>query len=418
MRRVWLPLALLVIAGLTLRARASMSPGLDYDTDARAAIDALSHGDWSAFVANQPLMGSFSVLLRAPFAALASDTTRDGAYWLGVLPCLAALALVGVVIGRALLSRGAGRLAAWVAGTIVVLNPLTFRALNWGHPEELLAAALCVGAVLAVLHGRDLAGALLLGLAVATKQWAVLAVLPVLLAGPRRPVMVAMIAGGVAAALTLPLLLANTGSFGHVASNVSGQASNAASTTPWNIWWPLTDLGEVPDRGERWFSPSWVATISHPLIVALALPLGYALWRRRDRRPDDALLLLTLLLLLRCVLDNWNNEYYHLPFLVSLTAWSTRRHAGVPVLAIVVTLLLGVTFWPEFDGLYADSAADAPRYFALYAAWALPLVALLGRELLRPRVTPGRDLPWAAVSPTLGACAPVSPSLASAQPSS
>lgn len=413
MRRIWLPLALLVIAALTLRARASMVPGADYDTDARAAVDALAHGDWSGFVANQPLMGSFSVLLRAPFAAFASDTSRDSGYWLGVLPCLAALAGIGAVIGRAVASRGGGQLAAWVAGGIVVLNPLTFRALNWGHPEELLAAALCVGAVLAVLHGRDLAGALLLGLAVATKQWAVLAVLPVLLAGPRRPVRLAALAGGVAAALTLPLLLANSGGFGTVATNVAGQSGSAASTTPWNIWWPLSHLADFGDRGERWFSPDWVATVSHPLIVAIAVPLGFLLWRRRDRRPDDALLLLTLLLLLRCVLDNWNNEYYHVPFLVSLTAWETRRHAGVPVLAVVVTLLLGLTFWPQFDAIYADSAADAPLYFAIYMAWTLPLAAGLGWLL----VTPDRDLPWVRRSRTLDACAPVSPSLLPPQPS-
>jgi hypothetical protein len=413
MRRVWLPVALLVIAALTIRARTSMSPGLDYDTDARAAIDALANGDWSGFVANQPLMGSFSVLLRAPFAALASDSTRDGGYWLGVLPCLAALAGVGVAIGRRLPARGAGTSAAWIAGGLVVLNPLMFRALNWGHPEELLAAALCVGAVLAVLGGRDVLGALLLGFAIATKQWAVLAIAPVLLAGPRRPLVVAGVAGGIAAALTLPLLLADAGGFGTVASNTAGQSANASSTTPWNIWWPLAHLGELEGSGERWFSPDWVATISHPLIVLIAVPLGLALWCRRDRRPDDALLLLTLLLLLRCVLDNWDNEYYHLPFLVSLIAWETRRRPGVPVLSVAVTLLLGLTFWTQFDAIYAGSAAHAPLYFALYVAWVLPLAGWLALRLL----TPGRDLPWAARSPTLAACAPASPSLLSQQPS-
>ena len=69
-------------------------------------------------------------------------------------------------------------------GALCLVNPLTWEAIRLGHPEELLGGALCVGAVLAALRGRTLPAAVLLGLALATKQWAVIAVLPVLAAAP------------------------------------------------------------------------------------------------------------------------------------------------------------------------------------------------------------------------------------------
>jgi len=59
---------------------------------------------------------------------------------------------------------------------LLVASPAASWALKEGHPEELLAAALCVGGMLLVLRGRISSGAILLGLAVASKQWAILAV--------------------------------------------------------------------------------------------------------------------------------------------------------------------------------------------------------------------------------------------------
>jgi len=197
-----------------------------------------------------------------------------------------------------------------------------------------------------------------------------------------------MIAGGIAAALTLPLLLGNPESFGKVAESASGQVSAANSTTPWNIWWPLAELGVMPGRGERYFSPTWVSTISHPLIVLTAVPLGLALLRRPGRRRDDALLLLAVLLLLRCLLDNWNNEYYHLPFLLALLSWEAVRHPGVPRITLAVTVLLGLTFWPQHDSMYADSVASAGVFFGVYVAWAVPLAIGLATTLLAPQRMP------------------------------
>jgi hypothetical protein len=186
--------------------------------------------------------------------------------------------------------------------------------------------------------------------------------------------------------LTLPLLLANGERFGAVAESAAGQGAIGASTTPWNVWWPLADLTALPGLSERWVAPGWVTTISHPLIVLAALPLSALLWLRRDRRGDDALLLLALLFLARCLLDNWSNDYYHVPFFLSLLAWETVRRPGVPRLSLAVAILLGLSFWPQQAQVFAGSVDDAPLLFALYIAWTLPLAAGLALLLYRPGV--------------------------------
>jgi hypothetical protein len=361
-----------------------MAAGLDYFQDAGAAIDALARWDLAGFFANQPLMGSFSLIVRAPFVAAVFDRSIDTVYFAGALPCLIAALVLGMALARLLADAGQPPAVQGIAAGLAVINPLTFRALHWGHPEELLGAALCVGAVLAALRERSLLAGVLLGLALATKQWAVLAVLPALLAAPRQRLALAALAGAVAAVLTLPALLLNADQFSGVATAAAGQSGAAGSTTPWNVWWPFASLESIPGLGTRWMSPDWVPAVSHPLIVALGVALPALLWRRRGRRPDDALLLLALLFLLRCMLDNWSNVYYHVPFLLALLAWETVRRPGVPGLTLAVTLLLSASFWERLTWMFPGSAADAPWLFAGYMAWTLPLAAALATMLYKP----------------------------------
>src|SRR5260370_22502783 len=75
-----------------------------------------------------------------------------------------------------------------------------------GHREEILGGALAVAAVLLAVRGRTLLGALALGLALATKQWALLAVLPFLLAVPGRRRLALLLSGSTPLLLTLPFL--------------------------------------------------------------------------------------------------------------------------------------------------------------------------------------------------------------------
>lgn len=383
MRRALIAFLVFAAAGLSLRAGATMEPGLDYFGDASDAIDALVRGDVTAFFAGQPLMGSFSLLVRAPFVAPVFDASIEAVYFAGALPCMLATVPLGLALARLAAERGqASSIQGLIAG-LAVINPITFRALHWGHPEELLCAALCVGAALAALRERELLAGLMLGLAIATKQWALIAVLPVLLAAPGPRGSLLLTAAAVATALYLPGLIANGDSFGATTEMAAGQSAGATSTTPWNVWWPLASVTDF-SLGERYMAPAWVGVVSHPLIVLLPIPLAALLWRRQDRRPDDALLLLALLFLLRCLLDNWSNDYYHAPFFLSLLAWETIRRPGVPLLSLTVAVLLGLSFWPDQNQIFADSLANAPLLFAGYVVWAVPLAALLAVALYRP----------------------------------
>src|SRR3990170_4250800 len=142
MRRVLTATVILALLGMSARVGAQMETGLDYFSDAGGAIDSLVRGDFRSFFATQPLMGSFSLLLRAPFVAAVFHSGESTVYLAGALPCIAATLLLGMALGRIAADRGASPAVQGLVTGLCVLNPLTLRALHWGHPEELLAGAL------------------------------------------------------------------------------------------------------------------------------------------------------------------------------------------------------------------------------------------------------------------------------------
>jgi hypothetical protein len=187
------------------------------------------------------------------------------------------------------------------------------------------------------MKGRPIWSGVLLGLAIANKEWAVLATGPVLIALPGQRWRALLAAGGVAALLIAPFALA-----GGVAGQASGASQTGTMFNPWQLWWflgshahPVRDLAGHIRAGYR-VPPGWLVNLSHPLIAALVVPLTalYALVRRGTRPGSDALLLLALLLLLRCALDPWDFQYYPLAFLLVLTSWETLRFARLPVLSL------------------------------------------------------------------------------------
>ena len=183
----------------------------DYDREAAPALRALGDGDVSGFLALAPAYGG-SLVLRAPFAALTSALGGGelAVYRAVSLPCLLAVAIFALVLAGRMLARGASRGTCLLVVALCAANPVTLQALEIGHPEEPLCAVLAIGAVLAATRRRVLLSAVLLGLAIATKAWAVLAIGPVLLALPHRRVLALAIAGGVCAAIMAPLLLAGS----------------------------------------------------------------------------------------------------------------------------------------------------------------------------------------------------------------
>jgi Glycosyltransferase family 87 len=365
----------------------------DYDNEARPAFDALAHGQVAQFLRLAPAYGG-SLVERAPFALL-PQVWHGGelaVYRSVAVPCLLASAVLGVWIVARMRREGRPVLHRAIALAVCVVNPITLRALEVGHPEELLGACLCVGAVLLAAEDRRLWAGLLLGLAIANKQWALLAAGPVLMALPaQRRVPCVAAAAVVAGAILAPLVLVGSGGF-----VTAARASATAPSTifqPWQAWWFFGHHGALVQGGfgaakpDYRAGPAWTATISHPLVVVVGIALSAGVWLRERASGRvgvrQALLVLALVMLMRCVLDTWDTEYYLLPFVLALLAWEVRADiVRPPVLALTSSALA----WLSFQWLPERVSPDVQAAFFL--AWTLPLAALLAKRLFaKPHIS-------------------------------
>jgi hypothetical protein len=393
--------AVAAVCWLTLR-----EPGwLDYGVEARPAVAALVAGHISRFLALAPSYGG-SLLLRAPVFLIARAAGAD-ASWLyraSTMVCLLAVAGLGLWLASELRSRGQTLLTQVIAVGVCVANPMVLEAVRWGHPEEILGAVLCVFAVVAALRRRSAGAGLLLGLAIANKQWALVAIGPVLVALPERRWRAAGWAAATCAILLAPFELA-AATAGHFSAGVS----SGAIFHRWQVWWFFgnagTHLAAHPLAIGYRSAPSWLSAVAHPLIVAVGLGLSGAFVLARNRiresgwlgRPwgadqraqpwgtdpraqpsgadqreqpwgADPLLLLAIVLLARCALDPWDMSYYALPFLLALASWETLGEGRTPVAAVAASLAAWFAFQempkPEF-GLSTD--AQAAIFIALVA---------------------------------------------------
>ena len=382
-----------VALGAFLALRMALRSGLggDYRLDAQSAIDALAAWDLDRFFASPALMGPLSLYLRAPFvAAFGGGEVAD--YRAGLVPCMvaavAAAAWLAVIAHR----RGQGPLAIAVAAFLITSGPVIDDALNFGHPEEILGGALAVAAVLAAVREQSLLAAVLLGLAVATKQWAVVAGLPVLVALPGGRVRAGAIAVGVFVALSLPQVLGNLDAYAD-STRFAADATTGSHSREFvpakelTIWWPLLDRKEIliNDGVEtisyiQYTAPDWLRRGARPLVVLIGFALGLLyLWRRPRRPAVDAMGLLALLFLLRCLFDPYTSFYYHVPFFMAVAAWEALAHRGLPVVSALSALACWVT--AEQD-LFELSRGDA--FNAAYLAWSVPTAVVLAVFLFGP----------------------------------
>jgi hypothetical protein len=239
---------------------------------------------------------------------------------------------------------------------------------------------LCIAAVLVAGGRRALLAGLLLGLAIATKAWALVAVGPVLLAAPSGRVRMALVAVAVAAVVHLPFLTQSPSAM----TTARTAAATGAIFQPWQATWFLGEhRGAVRSvnglkPGYR-TPPTWLSPISHPLIVLGAAGLSLLWWRRRRGAPwHEALLLLALLLLLRCLFDPLNNVYYGLPFLLAILTWESLRTRRPAVIALGATVATWISFQVAPDSLSPDAQS------LLYMAWSAPLAAALALRTFAP----------------------------------
>ena len=362
----------------------------DYDLEAAHAFWALRTGDLDAFLALAPAYGG-SFVLRAPFAWLP-------ALWGGgelavfravsVPGLLACAALAVFVVGR-MRSLGRSRLDRGVVLVALAGSPVALRALEIGHPEELLGGALCVAAVLAAASRPVLAG-VLVGLAVANKPWALVAVPVVVAAVPATwAVRTALVSGAVALLVVSPLLLLGD-SF---AQSTTAVSSTGDIFQPWQVWWFLGEGGRLHEQfgvGVRVLRhpPEWLMPLTRPIILTVPVLLAGLWWwlrRRAGHRPDvgGALLLLALVLHLRCLLDPWNIGYYGLPALLALATWEALYRRDRPP---VLTLAFVALNWLTFETLFTRVGADVQSL--VYLAWALPLAGWMAHQLFVSSVRP------------------------------
>ncbi len=396
--RTLAPWALLALGAAALVA----SSGLlgfalsDYDREAAPAYLALVRGHVGGFLALCPAYGG-SLIMRSPFALIpaAWGGGELAVFRAAAVPCLLGGVILGLMLVARLLAAGVGRGVCAIALLLCAANPLTLRALDLGHPEELLGAALCVAAVLLAGGRRPVLAGLLLGLAIANKAWALLAIGPVLLVMTERRTLALLVAGGVAAVIMAPLFL-----FASHVAQPQGAAASGVIFQPWQVWWALGSSGEVVRGfdgtvkvGYR-AAPGWLSPVTHPLIVGLAVPLSLLWARRAARRPwEDALLLMALLFLLRCVLDPWNNSYYALPCVLSLLAWEVLRFQRAPVMSLALTMVT----WATWQWLPFRISPDLQSL--TYLAWSLPLAAFMAWRLYGPEPSPSAALARPAMRP-------------------
>ncbi|HZL54202.1 MAG TPA: hypothetical protein VFC22_01120 [Solirubrobacteraceae bacterium] len=402
---------IVVLAAFALGATTAMIWGWnwgvrtnDFGLEAASSFAALLHGHVLTFLHTAPAYGA-SLILRAPFA-LPAGLAHAGTllvYQLSALPCLLAIATLGLWLARELRRVGGKLISAALVVAFCVANPITYRAMAMGHPEELLGAALCVAAVLAAQRGRAHWAALALGLAVANKQWALIAVGPVLLALPDRRLRTVVEAAAVALALYAPILMAS----GSLTAGTARVATTATGETfhPWQVFWFFGARGHWTPAMSGYIlngfrlPPTWIGGRPHLLIVGITAPLTWWSLHRRTR-PVDALLLLALLALLRCWLDPWDIVYYPLPFIFALAAWETSTAHRAPLCAVVATAATWLIFW----FLPAHLSADAQSLSFLVPS----TLALAALAVVVYRLRPGA-LVAAAMLPLLTR-APATPS--------
>jgi hypothetical protein len=369
----------------------------DYEADAGPAFEALAQGEWGEFFGSDALMGPFALLARLPFvlAANLGDAGMLDRYRWGAVACLLASAAIAVVVVRLMRRAGQPRWACAAAGVLLVANPLVVKALQFGHPEEVLGAALCAGAMLAAMGRKAVLAAVLFGLALTTKQWALVVVGPMLLAVvmyglPRwRFAAVLLLTAGAAAA---PFVIADPRGYIDAQDRAGSiPVTSWQPASPYSVWYPVTPAKEIrirPVDGDTIVRvrpvPPFVAGVAKQLIVIsaflLAVPL---LLRHRRLSPADPLLFLAFVLLLRCVLDPFDNPYYHLPFLIAFLAWESLTLRGAPVLSAAAS----------FAFLLHTGAAETltaiPAYTThcvMYLAWTLPLLAFMAVHLYSPEL--------------------------------
>ena len=371
--------------------------------NAGPALAALGRGDVAGSVSRQPLMGLTSLFLRLPAVGVVSPSGGSGelANRLGAVACLLPLAvLCGYGLARIPARAGdrARRGASAALGVVALLalaGPATTNAVEVGHPEEMLAITLATAAVFAARADRRTSAALLLGLAIGTKPWALLATLPVALAlpgGQRRTL-------GMAALVALPLTaiapLLDPAAYARAGTGVGG----GHLSDPLSLWWPFGSVlrgihGTVGTHSDHRlpFGVTRSVAACTAVIAALAAVALATLRANSSERRLDPLALLALLGLIRCAVDPVPLEYNLVAALIPLAAWEALERGRLPLVTAVAALAGTLVFGARLHVSAGFTSALAISFTAILGAY-LARHAFNSRPNGRPPLEKSPKLP-------------------------
>ncbi len=357
------------------------APGAD---NAGPPIEALAHGRFAELPRVQTVMGLTSVLWRVPFVVVANGFGAGGrlGYSVGAVACL--LPLVGLVGWLATREPSWHQLAAAaLAALVMILGPSTASALRDGHPEEALTIALAIAAVLAAQADRRLTAAVLLGLAIGSKEWALLAAVPVLVALPAGRRRAALIACGVAALASAPLVLLDPVAF-HRADTTIGPIHVVDAMS---VWWPISAVmgHHLPFHMQRPEAAGGGLAAAAAIVCLVGLALrGRPACGREVRAWIDPMALLALIGLLRCITDPEDGSYYLVAAVIPLVVWEVGTRRRLPVAAVLLWGVQGLCFTgPSPFGQGFPELSGAPAVPTFVAATLLLAGYLTVRTFVR-----------------------------------
>jgi hypothetical protein len=363
-------LAASILLGLACLVVLSIHSTGDYNVNAPVGgdnagpgIQALLHGSLAGYANRQPVVGLTSIILRIPLVALASSLGANAlqGYQVGAIVCLLPLILGAAWLVAAPELSGRERLFRFLAVVLVIQSPIIHDGLGAGHPEGVLATVLGTAAVLLAMQGRARSAALLLGLAISSKETGLIAVLPVLVALPGRRREVVAIAAGVVAVLCCSVWLSAPDAF---ARSLHGEGATRF-LSPFSLIWPLSAPVRIGSQlSVARLMPAGLTRTPASALTLLAVGAVVTVWfiqtQRRGARCRP-LVLLVLLGLLRCMCDSTHEEYYWITLLIPLAAWEAleggapSRTALLSLTVLLQYLLLG-RIPPAYLYIFSTSA--------------------------------------------------------------
>lgn len=371
----------------------------DYEAEMLPASQLLIDGDIVGFMSRLPWY-SGAAILEAPLTYIGGQLPGDRDLWawrFQAIPGVLMLTGIGMALGlRVASDRSSPRATVMgvVIATCIAGTPVAALALEMGHPEELLVTGLVVVSVFMVESGRPTAAAVVLGVALASKPWAALA-LPILLLDCqlRASIQRLLVAALVSLALLLPVVAATGISDG--LGVVAAPTATGGIFKPANLFWfagptnprwgaevvaPVNSPG-AGDWSQR-LEPDWVRAVSRPAILLVAV-VALVMFRRSraDFESNDMFLFLATIFWWRCLLDTWNNAYYGLVAIVLIAVWQANRRE-FPVGAIAITLATWISF-QQVPGVSMSPDVGT----VVYLAWAVPVGLIMAQWICAPEAS-------------------------------